>query len=265
MITSKSNNNVKFIRQLQQRKEREQTGLFYIEGLRIVIEAIQQRAELQQLVVAPELLTSKLGQELVAEQQNQGVNYLEVSAEVFTSFSSKDNPQGIAALARQHWHLLDEIQLDAGLCWIALYKTQDTGNLGSILRTSDGVGSAGVILLDSTTDPYDLNSVRASMGAIFSQRLVRTSFAQFAAWKRQQSCFLVGTSDSASSDYRSTRYQHPLVLLMGSEPQGLPVEYQQLCDTMVTIPMVGRADSLNLAVATGIVLYEIFYQRRYEQ
>ena len=135
-------------------------------------------------------------------------------------------------------------------------------SLAAILRTCDAVGGAGVILLGSTTDPYDPAAVRASMGAIFSQRLARTSFAELTAWCGRHSVAVVGTSPSAPLDYQAVAYQSPLVLLMGSEPRGLSSEQQALCDLTVNIPMVGHSDSLNLAVATGIMLYEVFNQRR---
>ena len=130
------------------------------------------------------------------------------------------------------------------------------------MRTSDAVGGAGLILLDHSTDPYDPTCIRASMGAVFSQRLVRASFAQFSEWKRANQVHLVGASGGAARDYAEVEFPQPLLLLMGSERQGLSEEAVRLCDQMVAIPMRGRSDSLNLAVATGIILYQIFNQRR---
>ena len=139
---------------------------------------------------------------------------------------------------------------------------QDPGNLGTILRTLDAVGGSGLILLDHSTDPYDATALRASMGAVFSQQLVRASFSDFARWKQAGNFQLVGTSGSAREDYHEFSYPDPMVLLMGSERLGLQEEHLKLCDGLVAIPMVGRSDSLNLSVATGVVLYEIFNQRR---
>jgi TrmH family RNA methyltransferase len=141
---------------------------------------------------------------------------------------------------------------------VALDAAQDPGNIGTILRTSDAVGGAGLLLLGQSADPYDPGALRASMGAIFSQRLVKTDFTQLLQWARQQHIPLVGTSDSASTDYRAAHYHQPTVLLMGSERAGLSQEQQAQCDLVVKIPMVGRSDSLNLAVATGVLLYELF-------
>ncbi len=283
MITSPANERVKAIRKLQERKARQESELFYIEGLRIVAEAVEQQADIETLIVAPELLKSGFGQKLVAEQRERGVPVLEVSGEVFQRISLKEGPQGIAAVVRQRWLALEDAgwregetrrepelrSADAGAqkprptnTWVALDSVADPGNLGTILRTHDAVSGRGVILLDQSTDPYDPAAVRGSMGAVFSQELVRATFAEFAAWKRCTGCPVVGTSDKASMDYHAYRYPPELVLLMGSERQGLSEEHLALCDAVVSIPMLGKSDSLNLAVATAVVLYEILNQRR---
>ena len=165
-------------------------------------------------------------------------------------------------MIRQQWLSLEEIQPGAGDLWVALDEVADPGNLGTILRTHDAVGGKGVILLGHATDPYDPSAARASMGALFSQCLVRASFEEFSAWKQKLNIPLIGTSDSAQIDYQKIHYPASMVLLMGSERQGLDEAHIRLCDSMVRIPMVGTSDSLNLAVATAVVLYEIFNQRR---
>ncbi|MRR29537.1 RNA methyltransferase [bacterium] len=261
-ITSLSNARVKQIRKLRDRKERQETGLFYIEGLRIVTEAVQKNAPIELLITAPELLTSEFGQELAISQVKRGVQVLELSAEVFKGLALKDGPQGMAAVVRQNWLPLARITPTIGEDWVALHEVADPGNLGTILRTHDAVAGAGVILLDHCTDPYDPTSIRASMGAIFSQRIVKTTYEDFAEWKKASGMALVGTSDKAESDYHAYKYPTPLTLLMGSERQGLSDDLWKLCDGVVSIPMIGSSDSLNLSVATGVVLYEIFNQRR---
>lgn len=260
LVSSLSNPTIKQIRTLRERKERDRSGLFFIEGIRLVGEAVQLGAPIESCVVAPELLSSPFGQQQVAELRQRGVPCIEVTAEVFRSISRKDGPQGLGAVMRQRWETLGQVRPGSELCWVALDAVQDPGNLGTILRTSDAVGSAGVILLGPATDPYDPAALRGSMGALFSQRLVRASADEFGQWKRQHGYSVVGTSGEAGSDFRQARYQQPLVLLMGSERLGLPPELAALCDQMVSIPMVGRSDSLNLSVATGVVLYELFYK-----
>lgn len=260
-ITSLSNPAVKEIRALRQRKERDRTGLCLADGIRLVGEAVQVGAGVEAIVAAPQLLRSTFAQELIANRGRE-VAYLEVSPQVFGSLSARDRPQGLAAVVRQRWEPLEQVRLAADHCWVVLDGPQDPGNLGTIARTSDAVGGAGIILLGDTADPYDPATLRASMGAIFSQRLVRATRSEFANWKRRWAYTVVGTSDAAAAEYRSVDYQPPLLLLMGGEREGLPAEQQAMCDLVVRIPMAGRSDSLNLAVATALVLYEISHQQR---
>ncbi len=263
MITSASNPRIKLARKLQRdRKERQQSGLFYLEGLRIAGEAVEADWEIDSLIVAPDLLVSEFGQDLVEAQRRRGVPVLDVSADVFKGMALKEGPQGVAALVRQRWTPLERVQLEGRATWVALDAVADPGNLGTILRTLDAVGGEGIILLDQSTDPYDPGAVRASMGAVFSQKLVKTTFADFAAWKRATGYPLIGTSDRGAVDYQAVSYPPGMVLLMGSERHGLLDQHVAICDTIVRIPMVGRSDSLNLAVATGVILYEIFNQQR---
>lgn len=262
VITSTGNSTIKAIRALRQRKEREARGRYFIEGIRIVGEAVELQAEVEACVVAPDLLRSEYGASLVHTLRDRGVTVLEVSPQVFQSLSIKEGPQGIGAVMRQRWEHLERVDPAGDLCWVALDAVADPGNLGTILRTADAAGASGVILLEESTDPFDPTAARASMGAVLSQRLVRAEGAQLREWTRRHGCMTVGTSDSASTDYTSIPYREPVVLLMGSERHGLSAEQQAWCDVMVRIPMVGRSDSLNLAVATGIMLYEIFSHHR---
>ena len=261
MITSSANERIKWIRRLQERKERQESGLFYLEGLRIVGEAVDAGAQIEMLVIAPDLLRSEFGQAMAAEQARSGVQVLEISVDLFHRLAMKEGPQGIAAVVRQRWWDLSAIQVQAGRPWVALDAVADPGNLGTILRTNDAAGGEGVILLDHSTDPYDPAAVRASMGALFDQKIVRASLGEFAAWKRAGDCTLVGTSGAAIQDYHTFRYPSRTVLLMGSERQGLLQTHLDLCDEVVRIPMLGRSDSLNLAAATAVVLYEMVNQR----
>ena len=260
MLTSRTNPTIKAIRALRQRKEREATQHFLIEGIRIVAEAIECRAPLESLVVAPELLTSSYALDLVQYQREHGTSIIETSADVFASLSHKDHPQGLAGVGLQRWHTLDQLDPNIGLCWIALNAISDPGNLGTIVRTSDAVGGAGVILLGDCTDPYDPTAIRASMGALFSQTLIKATWNEFTTWQHRHAWHVVGAADSASVHYRQHEFKKPLILLMGSEREGLSSEQQAMCDAMVSLPMRGVSDSLNLAVATGVLLYEILEQ-----
>ncbi len=262
MITSTANPTIKQIRRLRERKERQQSGLFFIEGLRIVGEAVAAGWKIEHLVYAPHQLNSMFGMQLVHEFERTGGSVLEVSAEVFNALSMKDGPQGIGAVVCQQWQRIELVKPAADCLWIALDSVADPGNLGTVIRTNDAAGGEGVILLDQSTDPYDPAAIRASMGAIFSQTVVKTNFAEFSNWKKIHAVPVVGTSDKAPNDYHHIRYPNPLVLLMGSERQGLQEHHLRLCDLTAAIPMSGKSDSLNLAVAAALFIYEIFNQRR---
>lgn len=257
-VTSPSNSTIKAIRSLRRRRERDETKRYWIEGIRLVREAVETASEIECAVVAPELLRAGAGLETVEMVRALPVEVLEVAADVFRSISSKDGPQGLGAVVRQRWLTLPDIRGDEGLCWVALDRIADPGNLGSILRTCDAVGAAGVILLGETTDPYDPASVRGSMGAICSLRLVRAEVEAFASWVQERSINLVGTTDRAETSYREATYDAPLAILSGSEREGLPPPLLEICKETVSIPMVGRADSLNVSVATALVLYQAF-------
>ncbi len=257
-ITNPANPTIKAYRALRQRKARTESGLFLAEGIRLVAEAVQLGAPLQALIYAPELLSSPFAEQILVQAAQAGVRMLEVSAQVFAGLSGKENPVGLAAVAHQVWHPLSAVTFTPEkLCWVALDAPQDAGNIGTILRTCDAVGAEGVILLGSAADPYDPNSVRASMGAIFTQKLVRATHTDFLAWVAGTSARLIGTAGEAQTDYRAADYAKPLILLMGSERAGLPEPLKAACQALVRLPMRGRCDSLNVAVACGVMLYTI--------
>jgi len=261
MISSLSNSKVKHIRKLKDKRYRRDTGEYYIEGIRIFGEAVQNNADIQTIIYAPELLTSEFCYQLINSFAHTD-RVIQVSKEVFQSISKKENPQGIGAILKQDWIDLNEIIIGNVGIWLALDSVQDPGNLGTILRTSDAVGVETIIMLDNSSDPYDISSIRASMGSIFNHKLVRCNFGEFEKWIRSNKLSVIGTSDSAESDYCRYEYPQQVILLMGSEKQGLQKKHFELCQDVVKIPMVGRSDSLNLSVATSIVLYEMFNQRR---
>ena len=262
LIASARNARIMQVRKLAARKERNRSGLFFAEGIRLVAEAVRSGSEVASLIVAPELLTSDFARDLLDWPVCRDLPRLEVTAAVMQRLASRQHPQGLAAVVRQRWHALAAVRPGNELCWVALDAPQDPGNVGTILRTLDAVGGAGLILLGDATDPYHPAAVRASMGAIYTQRLVRTTFAALCAWTQGRGYRLVGTAVTATRDYDAVSYAAPLVLLMGSEREGLSADQAAACDDLLRVPMVGRVDSLNLAVATGVVLYEVFRQRQ---
>ena len=257
MISSKNNRRIKELRALHHRQGNNPEGLFLVEGIRPVGEALEAGADLITLCYAPELLRSSYALNLVASHAG-GIECLEVTPEVFESLADKDNPAGLMAVARLKPAVLAD--LDPVTCsWaVALVAPQDPGNIGTILRTMDAVGAHSLLLLDGGADPTHPATVRASMGAIFWHPVVRDSFENFTQWAKSRAYHVVGTSAHAGQEIgQVTAYPRPLVLMLGSERQGLTSEQAAICDQMIGLPMHGRSTSLNLAVAAGIFLYDI--------
>lgn len=259
LLTSPGNSHVKQARLLAQRKHREATGLCMAEGIFHAAEAVAAGAAAY-LIYAPDQLTSDFGRRLVARAEGEGIPAYAVTPEVMASIAGKDNPQGLLAVARQHRARLDDLSPAAQPWLVALVTPQDPGNVGAILRTIDAVGASGLLLLDGGADPYHPAAVRASMGTIFHLPVVAASFDAFVAWARAHGYRVHGTSAHGRTDYRAAdAYALPLVLLMGSEREGLSPVQVAACDELLRLPMRGRASSLNLAVATGVFLYAILY------
>ncbi|MEX1023331.1 MAG: RNA methyltransferase [Dehalococcoidia bacterium] len=262
LITSTANERIKRIRGLRMRKHRDESGLAFVEGIRSVVEAVQVEAPIDLLIACPSMLRSQPAWDAVNIARSRGVEVIEVDEAVFRTLSRREGPQGVAAVIRQRWERINDLAPAIGETWVALEEAADAGNIGTVVRTCDATGAAGVILLDHTADPYDPVAMRASTGAVFTARLVRASFAAFIEWAQADGVTVVGTAGEAADDYRSADYGERTVLLMGSERAGLPEEHQRRCDRLVSIPMMGRADSLNLAVASALVLYEVLHFRQ---
>ena len=265
MISSTNNETIKLIRSLQHRKFRDASGLVYVEGLRPFVESLDLANDLEMVLVTPSLLNEDM-KRIVDLCQSFRIRIVEVAEPVLRALSSRDKPEGVAAVVRQHWDSLEALQpSQGGSCWIALQSVREPRNIGAILRVSDAVGANGVILLDDSADPYSPLAVRASTGAVFSQGLVRSNFAAFRDWLKVHNCPCIGTSPEAETDYIDLTFPRPMVLLMGSERAGLSAEQKSICDALVRIPMAGHVESLNVAVSTGILLYEAFNQARRTQ
>ena len=256
LISSRNNPKIKLARLLRQRKARQESGLFVVEGIRPVGEAVQAGATIDTIFYAPDILTSEFARDLVQAQAQAGVPCLPTTPEVFEAIADKENPQGLLALVHQQERSLADLSPQNFPWGVALVAPQDPGNLGTILRTMDAVGSSGLLLLDSSVDIYHPNAVRASMGAMFWLPIVAVSFADFSAWSRGHGYHIYGSSAHAQLDYRDVpAYAWPRILLLGSEREGLTEEQMEICDMTIRLPMHGRATSLNLSVAAGVMLY----------
>ena len=258
-IDSPANPLVKEIRKLRQRKYRLLENAFFVEGLRIVCEALRTGQEMRHVLVCPELLNSDYGRNLVEKAAVTGISVIETSADVFLSLAEKEHPQGIAAVIAARTADLDVLRENPGV-WVGLVDVQDPGNLGSILRSADASGARGVLLLGQTTDPWHPTAARASTGALFTQIIVQADLDELAAYLQGHPMHLIGTLSQDAHSFREYNYPREMILLLGSEQKGLPEEYAALCDGLVHIPMKGSVDSLNLAGAASIILFEIIHQ-----
>jgi len=257
-ITSHSNPRIKQIRSLYQHRSRQKSGLFVVEGIRHVGDAVDSGVNIEAIYFDPERLNSKYALGLIETERDRGVSCFSVSKDVFDSVTEKENPQGILAVVRQPDHQLVKLTPDIFPWGVALVSPQDSGNVGSILRTIDAVGASGLILIDCSLDIYQPGVVRASMGTIFWYPILKVSFDEFRVWSIAHAYHLYGSSARSDCDYRDADgYQSPRILLLGSEREGLSEEQQMLCERVVSLPMVGKASSLNLSVAAGVLLYSM--------
>jgi len=261
-IAGFSNPLVKQVRALRDKKHRRATGLFLAEGLRILTEALDAGTAPQMLWLTSETGSHPLVQRLAEATEAAGGEVLLTSADILAKLSGKDNPQTVLGVYRERATALDAIDRSAAGIWLVAERLRDPGNLGTILRTGDAVGAGGLILIDDCTDPFSVEAVRASMGAIFTQQVATARWGEFVAWLRGGQGELVGTSLNTETDYQSAHYASPSFLLVGNESHGLPNDYEAECDLLVKIPMLGKADSLNAAMATAVMAYEILNQRR---
>lgn len=261
-ITGFSNPLVKQIRSLRDKKHRRAEGLFLAEGLRILTEASEAGRLPSTIISTAEAARHPLAARLIAETEAAGGEAVETSRDILAKLSGKDNPQAMLGVFEEFDTSLIAIDRSASDIWLVAQALRDPGNLGTMLRTGDAVGAGGLILIDDCVDPFSVEAVRASMGALFTQRIAKARWNDFLVWLRAGPGQLVGTSLNTTTDYQAARYESPTFILAGNEAQGLPGDYEAACDFLVKLPMLGKADSLNVAVATAVMAYEVFNQRR---
>lgn len=257
-VTSLSNPLVKDIKALALKKFRERENAFLAEGLKLVLDALEAGWTIRFFIFAKSGRGNAAVEKAAARTVAAGGTVLEVSEKVLSSITRRDNPQMVAGVFEQRFRPLKDIRPAQGEVYVALDRVRDPGNLGTIIRTADAVGAKGVVLVGDCTDPFSIETVRATMGSLFAVPLSRADEASFLAWRREFGGLAVGTHLKGSVDYRTVDYANkPVLLMMGNEQQGLPESLAAACDRLVRIPQAGQADSLNLAVATGVMLYEI--------
>lgn len=257
-VTSLTNETVKAIRALEMRKERRDTGLFVAEGAAILITARDHGFLPETLVMLAGATRDGIAAGLVTSALAGGTDVIEATTQVMTKLAAKDNPQTLLATFRQRWAALPTPTAAKPTdTWVLLEEVRDPGNLGTIIRTADAVGAAGIVLAGTCCDPWSRECVRASMGSIFAVPLARGSREEAIALARSWRGDVVATHLDATHDFRHVDYRGPVMLVMGGEGPGLTDELAAVATRRVKIPMAGKLDSLNLAVATALALYQI--------
>lgn len=247
------------IKKLQSdRRYRDGKGLFYAEGIRNFVEAVDHNYPIDAIIYSEKLLTSPIARKLTRQLKRNGIPFARIIPEQFRAVSQTERASGIAAIFKQKSLKLEQLSPDSHICWIAIENIRSLGNLGTLIRTSAATGAGGFIFIGDQIDPFDPGVVRATMGAFFKQTIARVRFEQFHKWIKSHQLQVVGASPDGSVDYDKIRYTPPTVLLLGNERKGLTSDERQLCQKLVRIPMTEGTDSLNVAVAGSLLLYEVF-------
>ena len=256
-ITGFSNPTVKYLRSLREKKHRKREGVFLAEGLRLLTDARECGHIPQMLVMAagrdPHPLVAALEEAVTVA----GGEVIVTTPDILSKITGKDNPQSVAGVFAEFDTPLASLDRSSSPIWLVAQALRDPGNLGTMLRTGDAVGAGGLILIDDCADPFSVEAVRASMGAVFTQKLARAPWDEFLPWLRGGDGQLVAASLRDAVPYRGAPYAAPCFVMVGNESQGLPEDYEMACDLRVTMPMRGRADSLNAAVAAAVLAYEV--------
>ena len=256
-ITGFSNPTVKHLRSLREKKHRKASGRFLAEGLRLLTDARESGRLPEILVMAESRDPHPLLEALEAAVEAAGGEVIETSAEILAKITGKSNPQAVAGVFADWGTSLAALDPGSAPIWLVAQALRDPGNLGTMLRTGDAVGAGGLILIDDCADPFSMEAVRASMGAVFTQQIAMAQWEDFLPWLRSGPGQLVAASLRDALPYRAAPYRAPCFILVGNESQGLPEAYEAACDLRVTMPMKGHADSLNAAVAGAVLAYEV--------
>lgn len=265
-ITSPQNPRVKQVLRLRDKRERDESHLFLIEGYRELLRASEVNWEIDYLIVCRELFLGSNEESLIHCIAQQGAKVLSMSQPIFSKISYRDRPDGLLAIARQKHLTLEDLSLRKCKSkypfYIVAESIEKPGNLGTMLRSSDAVGLDGFILCDPRTDIYNPNVVRASIGTLFSVPVVYADGPKAIDWLKSNQIALLASTPSAKVDFTEADMNRPLAIAVGTEQLGLSELWMKEAQLQVSIPMRGVADSLNVATATTLLLYEALRQRK---
>lgn len=258
IITSSQNPQIKLARALDRKKDRYLHNAFRAEGARHIKEGLDLGWQLLCLFISPEAADRPHVKEIVDIAGRQNARIALVSGKLLATITNRENAQNVVGIFAQKWAELSDFKDENTI--VALERPKDPGNLGTIMRTIDATNCKALILLEESCDPYSTEAIRAAMGSSFGVKIARSSIAEFLKWRKQYGFSLFGTHVKSTKLHTETAFGAKTILLMGNEQSGIDDELAEACDGLVKLPMAGRADSLNLAIATGICLYEIWRQ-----
>lgn len=261
-ITSKQNPKVKLAMQLGNRRTRNQTNLFLIEGYRELSRAVQGRVKIVSLFICPALFLGTNEKALIKQIKKDQALIYSCSESIFKKISYRDRPDGLVAIAEQMHCLLRSVLFSPTAFVVIAEAIEKPGNLGTILRSADAAGVDGVIVCDRCTDIYNPNVVRASTGTLFTTSVVEATSQEVLDLMRELKIKIIAATPSASQDFTQVDLTGPVAIAVGTEQLGLSDFWMEQADICVRIPMHGIADSLNVATATTLLLYEVIRQRK---
>ena len=232
-----------------------------IEGIRHLARAVEHNALIGSVFVEPSVLSNPFGQKLARRLRKRGIPSIRLSHQLYPDMTLAAEPQGIGAVLRQQWTSLQQVRMRRNSLWLAVESIESPGNLGTMIRTAEAAGASGIFMLSPDCDPYDPATVRATMGSLFSQKLVKCLPREFIDWAKSNGVTVVASSPAGFMDYKALHYRFPIVLVIGNEKRGLSEQLIEAADFIVRIPMCGNCDSINAAVAAGVLLFEMASQR----
>lgn len=260
-IVSLQNPRIKQLVRLRDRRPRDEAGVFLVEGYRQIRRALEKGVTLTELYFSPDWYLGENEPALLAQAATAGAALIELSKEAFAKVAYRERPDGLLAVAPQWRTGLADLKLSPTPFLLVVEAIEKPGNLGTILRSADAAGVDALVVCDPVTDLFNPNVVRASTGVLFSVPVAITTSAEVRPWLRERGIRAVATTPAATALYTDTNLRGPLALVMGSEQYGLSDYWLKESDARVRIPMAGQADSLNVAMATIITLFEAVRQR----
>ncbi|MEQ8168888.1 MAG: RNA methyltransferase [Candidatus Eremiobacterota bacterium] len=261
MITSHDNPRIKFLKSLLTTQGRKKNKSFIIEGFKLFQEALNSGSQIECFFYSPAALEGREGLFLTDIIEKKNINSCLISDSIMNSLCDTVSPRGLVAVIKKEINYTEEIDFSDHI-WLMAYEIQDPGNLGTIIRTADAAGVKGIFLSTGTVDVTNPKVIRATMGSFFHTGLFKIKdIESFMLQSRKKGVTFITTSVSSGKEYFNIKYRTPVVLIAGNEGHGLPDDIIHQSDITVTIPVYGKAESLNVGIATGIILYEIARQK----